>query len=125
MYQIRTIQIQDNPSIAQVIREVSKEFGLAPESGFAVADPILDDLYQVYAQPNAQYWIIEDANGRVVGKRSDGPDSRLRIGMGMQFVEQTVGDFRIAVEQQDIIVQGIPHACVDRSGKAKILFILD
>ncbi|MFW1966083.1 GNAT family N-acetyltransferase [Acinetobacter guillouiae] len=67
MYQIRTIQIQDNPSIAQVIREVSKEFGLAPESGFAVADPILDDLYQVYAQINAQYWIIEDANGRVVG----------------------------------------------------------
>ncbi|WP_335955744.1 GNAT family N-acetyltransferase [Acinetobacter guillouiae] len=67
MYQIRTIQIQDNPSIAQVIREVSKEFGLAPESGFAVADPILDDLYQVYAQPNAQYWIIEDADGRVVG----------------------------------------------------------
>lgn len=67
MYQIRTIQIQDNPSIAQVIREVSKEFGLAPESGFAVADPILDDLYQVYAQPNAQYWIIEDTNGRVVG----------------------------------------------------------
>jgi len=67
MYQIRTIQIQDNPSIAQVIREVSKEFGLAPESGFAVADPILDDLYQVYAQPNAQYWIIEDANGRVIG----------------------------------------------------------
>lgn len=67
MYQIRTIQIQDNPSIAQVIREVSKEFGLAPESGFAVADPILDDLYQVYAQPNAQYWVIEDANGHVVG----------------------------------------------------------
>ena len=67
MYQIRTIQIQDNPSIAQVIREVSKEFGLAPESGFAVADPILDDLYQVYAQPNAQYWVIEDANRRVVG----------------------------------------------------------
>lgn len=67
MYQIRTIQIQDNPSIAQVIREVSKEFGLAPESGFAVADPVLDDLYQVYAQPNAQYWVIEDANGRVVG----------------------------------------------------------
>ena len=67
MYQIRTIQLQDNPSIAQVIREISKEFGLAPESGFAVADPILDDLYQVYAQPNAQYWVIEDANGRVVG----------------------------------------------------------
>ncbi len=67
MYQIRTIHIQDNAAIAQVIREVSKEFGLAPESGFAVADPILDDLYQVYAQDNAQYWVIEDGNGRIVG----------------------------------------------------------
>ena len=27
----------------------------------------MDDLYQVYAQPNAQYWVIEDTNGRVVG----------------------------------------------------------
>ena len=67
MYQIRTIQIQDNAAIAKVIREVSKEFGLAPESGFAVADPILDDLYQVYAQGNAQYWVIEDGNARIVG----------------------------------------------------------
>ena len=38
MYSLRTIQIQDNAQLAQIIREVSKEFGLAPEAGFAVAD---------------------------------------------------------------------------------------
>jgi putative acetyltransferase len=43
MYHIRPIQAQDNTEIARIIREVSKEFGLAAESGFAVADPILDD----------------------------------------------------------------------------------
>ncbi|CAB1212220.1 GNAT family N-acetyltransferase [Acinetobacter bouvetii] len=67
MYQIRPIQPQDNAALAQIIREVSKEFGLAPESGFAVADPILDNLYTVYQQPNAQYWVIENENDEIMG----------------------------------------------------------
>lgn len=67
MYKIRTLQAQDNPQIAQIIREVSKEFGLAPESGFAVADPILDDLYRVYTKPNAMYWVIENERGDIFG----------------------------------------------------------
>ena len=67
MYQLRPIQPQDNTALAQIIREVSKEFGLAPESGFAVADPILDDLYTVYDQKNAMYWIVEDSSGQVFG----------------------------------------------------------
>ena len=67
MYSIRPIQKQDNASIAEIIRQVSKEFGLAPESGFAVADPILDDLYTVYQQPNAKYWVIQDENGTILG----------------------------------------------------------
>ena len=48
MYQVRPIQAQDNAKMARIIRKVSQEFGLAPESGFAVADPILDDLYTVH-----------------------------------------------------------------------------
>ena len=31
MYQVRPIQEQDNAEIARIIREVSKEFGLASE----------------------------------------------------------------------------------------------
>ena len=67
MYHIRPIQAQDNTEIARIIREVSKEFGLAAESGFAVADPILDDLYTVYSQKNSQYWIIENEYGQILG----------------------------------------------------------
>jgi putative acetyltransferase len=67
MFQIRPIQERDNARIAQIIREVSKEYGLAAESGFAVADPILDNLYQVYNQPNAQYWVIENTQGEILG----------------------------------------------------------
>lgn len=67
MFIIRPIQPSDNPIIASIIREVSKEFGLAPESGFAVADPILDNLYTVYSQPHSQYWVIADEHDQVYG----------------------------------------------------------
>ena len=67
MYSLRTIKIQDNAQLAQIIREVSKEFCLAPEAGFAVADPILDDLYTVYSQENAQYWVVENEQGQILG----------------------------------------------------------
>ena len=67
MYSLRPIQIQDNAQLAQIIRDVSKEFGLAPEAGFAVADPVLDNLYDVYSQENAQYWIVENEQGQILG----------------------------------------------------------
>jgi putative acetyltransferase len=67
MYHIRTIQHKDNAQIAALIRKVSQEFGLAAESGFAVADPILDDLYQVYSQKHAQYWVVVDEHDQVLG----------------------------------------------------------
>ncbi|MEK5764817.1 GNAT family N-acetyltransferase, partial [Acinetobacter junii] len=67
MYSIQPIQPKDNPQIAKIIREVSIEFGLAAESGFAVGDSILDSLYQVYQQPNAAYWVIVDEDDQVYG----------------------------------------------------------
>ena len=67
MYRIRPIQASDNTQIAQIIRTVSSEYGLATESGFAVADPILDNLYAVYSQPHAQYWVIENDQGQLFG----------------------------------------------------------
>lgn len=67
MFHLRPIQAKDNAAIAQIIRHVSKEFGLAPESGFAVADPILDSLFQVYDAAHAAYWVIVDENDQVFG----------------------------------------------------------
>lgn len=67
MYSLRPIQAEDNATLAAIIRNVSKEFGLAPEDGFAVADPILDDLYTIYSQKNAQYWVVIDDTGEIFG----------------------------------------------------------
>ena len=68
MFNLRLIQSKDNPSIAQIIRTVSQEFGLASDAGFAVSDPILDDLYQVYQEPNSRYWVVESTQGKIVGR---------------------------------------------------------
>ena len=65
-YTLRLIRPEDNPGIAQVIREVSAEHGLTADKGFAVADPILDSLYEVYSQPRAAYWVIE-MDGEILG----------------------------------------------------------
>lgn len=67
MYSIRPISIQDNAQIAQIIRNVSEEFGLAADSGFAVGDSILDTLFQVYDQPKSAYWVVVDENDTVFG----------------------------------------------------------
>ncbi len=48
---MRRLTQQDNPAIARVIRQVSAEYGLTADKGYTVADPNLDELYQVYSQP--------------------------------------------------------------------------
>lgn len=67
MYHLRPIQAQDNPKLAAIIRQVSEEFGLAAESGFAVGDSVLDQLYQFYQQPLSRYWVISDQQGEIYG----------------------------------------------------------
>ncbi|HEY2453324.1 MAG TPA: GNAT family N-acetyltransferase [Scandinavium sp.] len=63
---LRTLVPEDNPAIAGVIREVSAEYGLTADKGYTVADPNLDELYQLYSQPGHAYWVIEQ-DGKVVG----------------------------------------------------------
>lgn len=53
---MRRLTQQDNPAIARVIRQVSAEYGLTADKGYTVADPNLDELYQVYSQPGHAYW---------------------------------------------------------------------
>ena len=63
---MRRLTQQDNPAIARVIRQVSAEYGLTADKGYTVADPNLDELYQVYSQPGHAYWVVE-YEGEVVG----------------------------------------------------------
>ncbi len=63
---LRKLTVADNPAIASVIRQVSAEYGLTADKGYTVADPNLDELYQVYSQPGHAYWVVE-YEGEVVG----------------------------------------------------------
>ncbi|ENL9260179.1 GNAT family N-acetyltransferase [Salmonella enterica] len=63
---LRRISADDNAAIVRVIRQVSAEYGLTADKGYTVADPNLDELHQVYSQPGAAYWVIEQ-NGSIVG----------------------------------------------------------
>lgn len=63
---LRRITLNDNQAIAAVIRQVSAEYGLTADKGYTVADPNLDELFQLYCQPGHAYWVVEQ-NGEVVG----------------------------------------------------------
>ena len=62
---LRKIQPQDNEQIAKVIRDVFDELN-APKEGTAYADPILDQLYEVYQKPKSVYFVVEN-NSEVIG----------------------------------------------------------
>lgn len=63
---LRPLTQTDNEQVADVIRQVSAEHGLTADKGYGVSDPTLDDMYSVYNQENAMYWVIE-YQGEVVG----------------------------------------------------------
>lgn len=63
---LRKLTAADNAAIASVIRQVSAEYGLTADKGYTVADPNLDELYQMYSQPGHAYWVVEH-DGQVAG----------------------------------------------------------
>ncbi|WP_418103986.1 bifunctional helix-turn-helix transcriptional regulator/GNAT family N-acetyltransferase [Vibrio harveyi] len=65
-YVLRPLTKVDNSQVADVIRKVSAEYGLTADKGYGVADPTLDDMYSVYDQQGAAYWVVE-YQGEIVG----------------------------------------------------------
>lgn len=65
-FNVREIKAVDNPYIAQVIRQVSDEYGLTADKGYGVADKNLDCLSEEYQADNAKYWVIE-LDGKILG----------------------------------------------------------
>ena len=65
-YVLRPLTKADNSQVADVIRRVSAEYGLTADKGYGVADPTLDDMYSVYDQQGAAYWVVE-YQGEIVG----------------------------------------------------------
>lgn len=58
---IRSIQEEDNPQIAKVIRQVLISLGV-PKVGTAYADPSLDTLHKDYLGTQSNYFLFEIEN---------------------------------------------------------------
>lgn len=61
----RRIEKRDNSEIAELIRTVFREFGIA-RPGTVYFDPTTDDLFGLFREPGSVYWIAEE-NGRIIG----------------------------------------------------------
>jgi putative acetyltransferase len=56
---------EDNKSIAELIRSVFREFGIA-RPGTVYFDPTTDDLFALFSTTGSEYWVAED-NGKIIG----------------------------------------------------------
>ena len=61
----RHLNKKDNKDIAELIRSVFREFGIARE-GTVYSDPTTDDLFTLFKEPRSVYWIAEE-NGIIIG----------------------------------------------------------
>lgn len=61
----RYIERKDNKEIAELIRSVFREFGVA-RPGTVYFDPTTDDLYSLFQTPGSIYWIAWD-KGKIIG----------------------------------------------------------
>jgi putative acetyltransferase len=61
----RHIEKKDNKEIAELIRSVFREFGIA-RPGTVYFDPTTDDLFTLFSKSGSEYWIAED-DGRIIG----------------------------------------------------------
>lgn len=62
---IRPIQKSDNKQVAQVVRKVLVALGV-PKVGTAYADKALDEMFEAYDRPKAEYFVIDD-DGVILG----------------------------------------------------------
>ncbi|MEZ4793935.1 MAG: GNAT family N-acetyltransferase [Flavobacteriaceae bacterium] len=62
---IRSIQPDDNPFVAKIIRKVLEDFGV-PKIGTAYADISLDRMYETYQAPSSAYYVLEE-RGVIIG----------------------------------------------------------
>ncbi|MHB1922547.1 MAG: GNAT family N-acetyltransferase [Chitinophagaceae bacterium] len=63
--QIRKVQLEDNPILAKIIRETLSEYG-ANKPGTVFGDPLTDQLFQFFQQPDAVY-LVAILDGHLIG----------------------------------------------------------
>ena len=90
---IRSIQEEDNPIVARLIREVLLGLGV-PKVGTAYADPSLDCLNKDYQDNRSNYYLFE-VNSKIVGGAGIAPlsaeDSEICELQKMYFLDEARG----------------------------------
>lgn len=64
-YQLRPIELKDNPQVADLIRVVMTEMGAAGP-GFSINDPEVDMMFEASSQDGSQFYVIESGE-RIMG----------------------------------------------------------
>ena len=64
-FNIRTIQLSDNPFLSRIVKNTLAEFG-ANHPGTVYYDSTTDALYELFQKPGATYYVAE-MNGEVIG----------------------------------------------------------
>lgn len=75
---IRLIEKKDNFVLAEIIRNVFREFKI-DQPGTVYTDPTTDHLYELFQHPLSEYWVAEEA-GRLLGGCGIYPTSGLPEG---------------------------------------------
>lgn len=68
---IRPIQPEDNPAVAEIIRDVMGEFG-ATGCGFSIEDEEVDAMCEAYPAPDSVFYVVE-LGGQIAGCGGVGP----------------------------------------------------
>lgn len=79
-YNVRQIQPSDDERILQITRQAFEEYG-APQSGSVYSDPRMKHLSKEFERDDAEYWIVEDKQGNVLGGCGFYPTKGLPEGM--------------------------------------------
>jgi len=61
----RPIQKNDNKILADLIRQIFREFNIA-RPGTVYTDPTTDQLYELFQAPGSSYWVAEE-EGSILG----------------------------------------------------------
>jgi putative acetyltransferase len=100
---------EDNKNIAELIRSVFREFGIA-RAGTVYFDPTTDDLFALFSTSGSEYWVAE-VNEKIIGgcgvfPTPGLPDSCAELqklyllseyrgkGLGRELIEKTFGSAR-------------------------------
>lgn len=79
-YNIRKIEFKDDAAIRSIARRCFEEFG-APLTGSVYCDPRMEHLSKEFERDDAEYWVIENTDGEVLGGAGFYPTEGLPAGM--------------------------------------------